>query len=215
MTLTLHGYKYSVYAWIARLALAEKDVAYTWREVNPFAADVPEDYLRLHPFKRVPVLVKDGFAVYETGAITRFVDEAFGGPGLQPLAPESRARMSQLISIVDSYAYWPMVRQVFAHGVLGPRVGRPCDPAEIATGLAAAPRVLKALEALAGPGDWLVDDAFGLADIHWTPMMAYFAMHEDGAALLREHPRIARWWAAASSRRAVVESRPQLPLPVG
>lgn len=209
---TLHGYKYSVYAWIARFVLAEKGVAYTWREVNPFAADVPEDYLVLHPFKRVPVLVKDAFAVYETGAITRFVDEAFGGPRLQPSTPESRARMSQLISIADSYAYWPMVRQIFAHGVFGPLIGRPCDPAEVTAGLAAVPCVLRAVETLAGPGDWLVDDAFGLADVHWGPMMAYFAMHESGATLLQEHPRIARWWTAISNRRSFIVSQPELPL---
>ena len=41
MSLVLHGYRYSVYVRIARLALAEKGVAYDRVEVNPFAADVP------------------------------------------------------------------------------------------------------------------------------------------------------------------------------
>src|SRR5690349_11276108 len=74
MTVELYGYKHSVYAWIARLALREKGCAYEWREVNPFAEDVPADYLAMHPFKRVPVLVHDGFVLYETSAITRYVD---------------------------------------------------------------------------------------------------------------------------------------------
>jgi hypothetical protein len=30
MTVELYGYKYSVYAWIARLALHEKGCAYKW-----------------------------------------------------------------------------------------------------------------------------------------------------------------------------------------
>ena len=93
----LHGYQYSVYSWIARLALAEKGVDHHWTEVNPFAPDVPGSYLALHPFKRVPALIHDGFEVYETGAITRYVDEAFSGPGLQPTDTRHRARASQVM----------------------------------------------------------------------------------------------------------------------
>jgi glutathione S-transferase len=102
MTVELYGYKYSVYAWIARLALREKGCAYEWREVNPFAEDVPADYLGLHPFRRVPVLVHDGFVLYETSAITIYVDEAFDGPPLQPATSRERARQQQIISVIDS-----------------------------------------------------------------------------------------------------------------
>jgi glutathione S-transferase len=135
MTVELYGYKYSVYAWIARLALHEKGVAYGWREVNPFAEDVPADYLAMHPFKRVPVLVHGNFTVYETSAITRYVDEAFDGPPLQPVEPQQRARQQQIISVIDSYAYWPLVRQVFSHGVFRPRTGRESDRDEVRRGL--------------------------------------------------------------------------------
>ena len=41
MPLVLHGYRYSVYLRIVRLALAEKGVGYDRVEVNPFAPDVP------------------------------------------------------------------------------------------------------------------------------------------------------------------------------
>jgi glutathione S-transferase len=113
MTVELHGYRYSVYSWIARFALHEKGADYHWTEINPFADQVPADYLIKHPFKRVPTLVHDGFVLYETSAITRYVDEAFEGPDLQPPAPQDRARHNQIISVIDSYAYWPLVRQVF------------------------------------------------------------------------------------------------------
>ena len=97
-------------------------MAYERVEVNPFAPEVPASYLALHPFGRVPALVHDGFALYETGAIIRYIDRAFPGPALQPTEPRALARMDQMIGIVDAYAYWPMVRQVFSH-----RVFRPTD----------------------------------------------------------------------------------------
>ena len=182
MSLVLHGYHYSVYNRIARLALAEKGVAYDRVEVNPFA-DTPPEYLALHPFGRVPTLVHDGFVLYETGAITRYVDRAFPGPALQPATPRALARMDQLIGIIDSYGYWPMVRQVFSHRVFRAAAGRPVDEAEIALGLAGAAKVLAALEALASE-PFLAGPELSLADLHVGAMIAYFALAPEGAALL-------------------------------
>src|SRR5476649_1167991 len=138
MALTLHGYRRSVYTRVARLALAEKGVAYDRAEVTPFAPDSPADYLALHPFNRVPTLVHNGFVLYETGAIARYVDRAFAGPALQPTGPKALARMDQIIGIVDAYAYWPLVRQVYVHAVAIPRRSQTGDPKEMASGLAAA-----------------------------------------------------------------------------
>jgi hypothetical protein len=104
MSLVLHGFRYSVYVRIARIALAEKGLTYEHVEIDPFAADVPIEYLTLHPFKRVPVLVDGDFALYETEAITRYIDEAFPGPALQPSEPRQRARMAQIISIITPTA---------------------------------------------------------------------------------------------------------------
>jgi glutathione S-transferase len=208
MTVELHGYSHSVYRWIARLALVEKGVAHTCIEVNPFVAPIPPYYLAMHPFGRVPTLVYDGFVLYETNAITRYIDEAFPGPGLQPTDARSRARMQQMISVVDSYGYWPMARQVFSHGVFRPRQGLPGDPAQVATGLASSERVLGALEHLAGDRSFLVGDEISLADIHLAPMMAYFAAEPAAAALLSRHSRLQRWWTHLAERPTVVATMP-------
>lgn len=211
MTVELYGYKYSVYAWIARLALREKGVVYGWREVNPFAEDVPSEYLTLHPFKRVPVLVHDGFVLYETSAITRYVDEAFEGPPLQPLEPQQRARQQQIVSLIDSYAYWPLVRQVFSHGFFRGRTGREADAKEVKLGLAAAPRVLDALDRLACDGTFVCGDALSLADIHLVPMVSYFTRVPQAETMLRDHPRLARWRTTMAQRASVRETAPELP----
>ena len=211
MTVELHGYQYSVYSWIARLALEEKGEDYQWIEVNPFAPDVPESYLALHPFKRVPALVHDKFQIYETGAITRYIDEAFPGPRLQPADPRHRARCSQFISIIDSYVYWPLVRQVFSHRVIGPRLGRPTDATEIQKGLAAAPRILAALEQLVADAEYLCGAELSLADIHLAPMIGYFALAEEGEALLKMHPKLSRWWSTISARATYLTTMPRLP----
>jgi glutathione S-transferase len=212
MSLVLHGYYYSVYNRIARLALAEKGVAYDRVEVNPFAELSPE-YLALQPFGRVPTLVHDGFVLYETGAITRYVDRTFAGPALQPGTPRALARMDQLIGIIDSYGYWPMVRQVFSHRVFRTAAARPVDEAEVARGLAAAAKVLDALEELAAPEAFLVGPALSLADLHVGAMVAYFALAPEGAVMLENYPRLAVWWATISRRPSFALTDPGLPKP--
>ncbi len=211
MPLVLHGYRYSVYVRIARLALAEKGVAYDRVEVNPFAPDVPAAYLALHPFGRVPTLVHGDFALYETGAIIRYLDRTFASPALQPDQPRALGRMDQIIGVVDSYGYWPLVRQVFSHRVFRPAIGQPADEAEVGRGLAGAAKVLAALEVLAAPDAFLVGPALSLADLHLGAMLAYFAAAPEGAALLRNHPRLAAWWGRLSRRPSFAATDPGLP----
>ena len=208
MTVTLHAYKYSVYSWIARLVLAEKGVGYDYVEVNPFSPDLAEEYLEKHPFRRVPVLVHDDFLVYETVAIARYVDETFAGAPLQPTTSRDRARMAQIVSIVDAYGYRPMVRQVFANRVFRPRAGQPGDEAEIQSGLIASERILAALESLTEPGGYLLGSRLSLADLHLAPMMAYFVAAEEGASMLTHYEKLSKWWALIRNLPALVATDP-------
>jgi len=58
----VYGADYSVYVRIAKLVLEEKGVGYDLVAIDAFAADGPgEDYLRRHPFGRIPALEHDGF----------------------------------------------------------------------------------------------------------------------------------------------------------
>jgi glutathione S-transferase len=208
MTLVLHGYQYSVYNRIARLALAEKGVAYERTEVNPFDPNRPASYLELQPFNRVPTLVHDGFVLYETQAITRYIDRAFPGPALQPADPKALARMDQIVGVVDSYGYWPMVRQVFSHGYFRPKRGLAGDAAEVKLGLEGAAKVLTALEKLAAPDTFIVGATVSLADLHLGSMTAYFTAADEGAAMLHRFPKLDSWWARVSRRASFAVTDP-------
>jgi len=211
MTLILHGYRYSVYVRIARLVLAEKGVTYERVEVNPFAGEVPAAYLALHPFGRVPALVHEGFGLYETGAITRYIDRTFPGPALQPADTRRLARMDQIIGVVDAYAYWPLVRQVFVQDVVRPHTGTTGDLVELEKGLASSAKVLDALEALAASDKWLTGPDPSLADFHLGAMIAYFAQSTRGLELLGTRPRLTAWWERMVQRPSLAATDPGLP----
>jgi glutathione S-transferase len=189
----LHGWRYSAYTRIARLALLSKDVEHRTIEVDPFAG-LPEAYLRLHPFGRVPALTHGAFRLFETGAITRYVDRAFPGRPLQPESAAALARMDQVISVVDSYAYWPMVRQVSSHGFFRPCFGEESSREEVEAGLEASRKVLPYLDEVAAEGLVLGGRDLTLADLHLAPMMDYFVRAEAGKAALSSYHALQGWW---------------------
>src|SRR5262249_35986342 len=168
----LFGAAYSVYVRAARLALEEKRVAYRLVEIDIFAADgPPADYLERHPFQRIPAFEHDGFRLYETGAITGHIDDAFPGPPLMPPTPRARARANQIISTTDNYGYRPLVWDIFVERVRAPAQGRSADEAKIAAALPRAETCLRALHDLADPnGPYLTGGDITLADLHAAPM---------------------------------------------
>ncbi|TIL81728.1 MAG: glutathione S-transferase family protein, partial [Mesorhizobium sp.] len=111
-------------------------------------------YFDHQPFRRIPAFEHDGFRLHETGAIARYVDEAFDGPALQPIEARSRARMNQIIAMLDAYAYRAMVWDVAVE-----RLEKTTpDEALIANGLLQAATVLRALTSLKAAGPWLLGE---------------------------------------------------------
>ncbi len=204
----LYGLERSVYTRIARLALEEKSIAYTLHEVEIFGPDgAPPELVARHPFVRIPALEHAGFQLYETGAITRYVDEAFPGPRLQPSEPQLRARMHQVLSLLDAYAYRPMVWGVFVERVRIPMSGGKPDETKIAESMAMAATCLTALDALVSVDPFLVGPHVTLADLHAFPILLYFSLADEGRQLLTQYPTIERWFAMMRSRPSVERTR--------
>ncbi|WP_375173984.1 glutathione S-transferase family protein [Pseudooceanicola sp.] len=202
----LWGFRYSVYTWIARMALAERGLAYDWSEVNPFDPEAENP----HPFGRVPLLDHDGARIFETAAITTYLDEAFPGDSWTPDAPLSRSRVTQVIGMVDSYGYWPMVRDVFGPAVFAPATGRAPDQERIDGGLRDSLPVLDALEEIAAEGV-VLNGALTRADLHLAPMVGYFAAHPPAAELLGERPCLSAWFSQIRQRPSYLDTQPGLP----
>ncbi|MER8443228.1 glutathione S-transferase family protein [Mesorhizobium sp. M1066] len=199
----VYGAEYSVYVRIVRLVLAEKGIDYEFVPVDVFAAEgVPAWYFEHHPFDRIPAFEHDGFRLFETSAIARYVDEAFDGPTLQPADARGRARMGQIIGMLDAYGYRAMVWDVAVE-----RLEKEApDEALIASGLRQAETVLGVLTSLKAPGPWLLGDQLTLADLHAAPIIAYFLNVAEGQGLLARFADIQNWYARIAARPSFVRT---------
>ena len=205
---TVYGAPYSTYTRSALLALQEKGVSYDLSMVDIFQP-IPDEHKARQPWGKIPVLEHDGFRLYETAAVLRYIDEAFPGQALQPPTPRDRARMTQVISIVDSYAYKPMVSDLFVHRSVMPKMGQPSDEAKIAASLEPAERALDAVADIQGDDEWFAG-SFSLADLHMVPVYVYLAMTPEGQAMLARRPKLTAWWNRVSARPSVAATRSPL-----
>lgn len=200
---TLFGARYSVYVRAVMMALETKGVDYALAPVDIFSPETDlEAYRKLHPFAKIPAFQHGSFVLFETAAINRYIDEAFLGSPLQPKQAENRARMTQIMSMTDSYGYRPLVWDIYVERALNPSEGKPSDEKLIAAALPKARVYLQTLSHFMGRQAFLADEKPTLADFHAAPVFGYFLETDEGRQLVAKHPRIAQWWERISATPA-------------
>jgi glutathione S-transferase len=203
----VYGPALSSYVWSTRMALAEKGVAHEWVEV-PFGDHREEPHLTRHPFAKVPAFEHDGFTLYETQAILRYIDEGFPVAPLQPTDLHQFSRMNQIMGIVDAYAWRAIAAGVLVNRVLKPRLGLPADEAAITAALPQARLCISEIARLMGEEPYLAGDRVSLADLMVIPLFYLFGKLPEGEAPLAEHPNIRPWMRRMEERQSFQVTKP-------
>jgi glutathione S-transferase len=165
--------------------------------------------LSRHPFAKVPAFEHDGFALYETQAIMRYVDERFAGTPLQPEDVHEWSRMNQIIGIVDAYASPSIDGTILFNRVLVPRVlGGTPDEAAIAAALPRARLCVSEIARLMEEHRFLASDHVSLADLMAVPLLYYFANLPDGRAPMAEHSKLQDWVRRMETRQSFQVTKP-------
>lgn len=157
------------------------------------------EHLERQPFGVVPVLDDDGYQLYESRAIIRYLDAKFPAPSLTPSTLHAYGRMEQWMSIEQSYFSQPvltLVRElVWKRGAGGtPDMGKVDDAREKLI------HVFKVTERHLLGNAWMAGETFSLADICFAPYFEYLGATQVGASLIQKHPLVAAWWQRVSSR---------------
>ncbi len=206
----IYGPSFSTYVRVARLALEEKGQAYELVEVKAMQGEHKQPaHLARHPFGKVPAFEHDGFVIYETQAITRYIDQAFKGPSLTPGDARKAARMNQIIGVIDSYANDALIGKLVVQRLVVPMAGGKPDETIIAGCLHNVRLSLAQIEKLAEGGTWMAGEALSLADIHFAPIAAYVKMTPEGSDLLAPHEWLRGWWERMEKRPSMAATAPK------
>jgi glutathione S-transferase len=198
-----------VYVRIARLALEEKRVNYDLVEVDVFAeTGVPQEHLSRHPFGRVPAFEHNGFHLYETNAIVRYIDDAFPGCKLQPTDPKARAKVNQIVGILDAYTYQTLVWDIYVERVVAARDGRLANEQKVAAALPRATVCLSELNRLMDDQGFLIGGSVTFADLYAAPIFACFMQAPEAASLMEGCEKLIYWWQRFAIRDSMFRTQP-------
>jgi glutathione S-transferase len=205
--ITVYGIPGSPFLRSVEIAMKEKDVSYHLHALAPGEHKQPE-HLARHPFGRVPAFEHDGFALYESQAIIRYVDEVFPNPPLTPGNPRARARMNQVIGIIEWYFFPKAAAPIAFNRIIGPKLlGLPTDETAIAEAMPMARTCFAELDRLLGDQLYFGGDRLSIADIMLAAQLDLLSDTPEGAELI-SGTRLAAWLDRIRQRPSFVATQP-------
>ncbi len=170
MALTFYYGSGSPFAWRVWLALEHKKIPYEMKTISFSSGELEKpEFLALNPRHKVPVIVDDGFALYESTAIVEYLEEKYSsGARLFPADTKQRALVRRIIQETDLYLN-PSMRLMIEEIFFKPQ--DQWDTARIDRGAKAFTDELLLWEQ-AGMGLFMVGDALSAADFAVYPVVA-------------------------------------------
>lgn len=200
---TIYGIPQSTYVRSCCMACIEKGVSYDLEPLMPQS----EDMLALNPTGQVPAFRHGDLLLQEASAISRYVDETFPAPKLQPDGAAARARMNLWMSLTADHFYQTMIRDIVL-----PRLGIIEKPEE------AIVEAGKRLEAQLERTDqnlqqyaYLAGEDLTLADLFLVPILFWIEKTPEGQASMPNVPAVRGWYEKVGERPSFKETTPSMP----
>jgi glutathione S-transferase len=190
----LYGHPMSTCTRKVLTTLAETNTPYELTVVDFGKGEHKQQpHMSRQPFGQVPTIDDDGFTLYESRAIARYINEKVGG-NLVPKDAAGRARMEQWISIETSNFSGAAMKFVYEYVFKRPQTPETLQAAEKQVDLA-----LDVMERELAEQPFLAGAQFSLGDICFMPYLEYVQ-----ASPLKENiakrGKVADWWSRISGR---------------
>ena len=163
--------------------------------LNFGVVNTPE-YRRLNPNGLVPTIDEDGFILWESNTIVRYLAATHARGSLWSEDPKARARADQWLDWQNS-TFWPAIRPLFM-GLIRTEPGKR-DPQALEQHGLATIKVLQIVDAHLQTTAYLGGDAFTVGDIALgCGVWRWMAMPIERPAL----PHLQRWFDSLAQRPA-------------
>ena len=133
-----------------------------------------EWYMKIHPAGKVPAIDDDGFIMFESVAICKYLCDKKGGDKGTELYPrdlKQRAIIDQWIDFTIQHVASAMGKIAYAK-IFGPMMGKPVDENGMKEGDELLKRFLPIVDKKIGP-KYLASDKFSLADVVLLASLTY------------------------------------------
>jgi RNA polymerase-associated protein len=200
MALRLFSTTYCPYAWCTRIVLHEKGIPFEVYEVDLKAKQ--DDFNRVSPSGKVPVLVDGETRVWESMVINEYLEEKYAGPRLLGDTPEERAEVRALILDLNGTRSQPLAR--LAAMLYYGRERR--DDERIQRQIDLWEEFLDQVDRYFEDHDWYGLERFSMADINLYTMAR--VSQSFGLELGEARCNLRRWLERVEARDSVRRSAP-------
>ena len=152
-----------------------------------------EPHVSRQPFGRIPAIDDDGFEMYESRAIARYIAEK-AKSALIPADIRARAKMEQWISIETSEFSAHAMKFVYEHVFKRKQEQSVLDHAQTAL-----KTTLGVMSGQLAKTPFISGDAFTIADIGYMPYLEY-VMASPAKELVAPYERVVAWWEKIRAR---------------
>lgn len=200
MVLQLYGFFGSTCTKRVAIVLHEKKIPFQFHNVDLAKGEQKlAEFKAKQPFGQVPYIDDEGFTIFESRAIARYLDDKDTNPQtkLIPQDLKKRAVFEQAASVEQSnfdYIAAPLVYEV----LIKKRYGLETDTAKVAELTGRLTQKLDVYERILSKQKYLAGDELTLADLFHLPYGALLPV--AGVYLIQERPNVARWFNELSSR---------------
>jgi glutathione S-transferase len=150
-------------------------------------------HLARQPFGQVPAIDDDGFLLFESRAICRYLS-AKANDQLVPVTLRERALMDQWSS-VEQTNFSPHAMKFVYQYVFK----RPQEPAVLEAAEAALHKALAALSTPLAINQFLTGERFSIADIGYMPYLEYLEV-TPMKEKIAQYPHVLAWWGRLRER---------------
>ena len=192
--LKIYGHPMSTCTRKVLMTVAENEMPFEFSVVD-FAtgAHKKEPHLARQPFGRIPAIDDDGFELFESRAICRYLDQK-SKKKLIPTDGKAVAKMEQWISIETS-EFTPNVMKFVYKFIFQ----RPQEDSVMETATKGLDASLTVLEKQLAQSPYLVGKDLTLADVCFMPYFEY-AMKTPASDIIAKYPNVVAWWNRVSER---------------
>ncbi|KAF9238098.1 glutathione S-transferase [Melanogaster broomeanus] len=204
MVLKIHGFSVSTCTRLVALICKEKEIPYELTDVDIIKGESKSPaFKEYQPFGVVPYIDDDGFTLYESRAICRYLIKKYpnqGTLGLIPTDPQAEALFEQASSI-EYTNFATSVGPLMGEKVFKLFHGLQTDEARAAEYLATLNAKMDVYEVILGKQKYLAGETVTLADLQHLPFGTLLCT-SGYADVFASRPNVARWWSELSSRPA-------------
>ena len=186
----------STYGRIA--AMTAEEVGLAWENV-PTHGEAAGHRAR-HPFQKTPAVEIDGHSLFETIAICQYVDDVYGGGGLQPTDPLDRARMTQWVSIANAYIFPTTENGLILPRLVVPMMGGQPREELIEQALPTIAYQMTLVSSRLEEAPYLAGNGFSLADIFMYCILRAVQLTPEGRMIFDQLLPLKKWIGVVSTR---------------